>query len=437
MHSLHKILWLGISCLTLHTSLAQTVQHTLNNGLNVIIEEDHRAPVVQTQLWYKVGSMDEQAGKTGLSHALEHMMFKGTHTVPAGEYSRQISALGGEENAYTSMEETVYHVTIAAEHLPKVLQLEADRMANLNFSDEAFTNEMKVIREERRERVEDDPDGLLYEQLLMSAWQKSGNRTHVIGTMADLHTLTANDLRDWYRQWYAPNNATLLIVGDVDSAQTLKWVQQYFGDLASKKQPARSDNTEIMQRDTSPISITGKTKQPIMMLAYRVPHLQKMDDTLPYALDVLSTVLDGHSAARLSKNLVRGSQIAQNADISYNVLARQPQLWTISATPAEGVSLPTLRAGLEQQIAQIAQNGVSESELRRAKRLEQASEIYSRDNMSSRASLMGTLHNIGFSYHDEAEIRRRLNEITPQQVQAAAQFLQQQNAIYVEMLPEK
>nr|WP_238373952.1 insulinase family protein [Kingella kingae] len=147
-------------------------------------------------------------------------------------------------------------------------------------------------------------------------------------------------------------------MGDVDSAQTLKWVQQYFGDLASKKQPARSDNTEIMQRDTSSVSITGKTKQPIMMLAYRVPHLQKMDDTLPYALDVLSTVLDGHSAARLSKNLVRGS-------------------------------------------------------------------------------LMGTLHNIGFSYRDEAEIRRRLSEITPQQVQAAAQYLQQQNAIYVEMLPEK
>ena len=180
-----------------------THERVLANGLRVIVKEDHRAPVAMIMLWYKVGSADEIAGKTGLSHALEHMMFKGTQTVPAGEYARRISALGGNNNAYTTNEETVYHVNIAAEHLPRVLELEADRMANLNFSDSVFTNEMKVIREERHQRIEDNPQGLLYEELMHQAWQKSPNRTSVIGKMADLHKLTPNDLRQWYKKWWA------------------------------------------------------------------------------------------------------------------------------------------------------------------------------------------------------------------------------------------
>ncbi|WII90381.1 pitrilysin family protein [Kingella negevensis] len=203
----------------LATSLAahadnSTTSRTLANSLKVIVQEDHRAPVVMTQLWYKVGSSDEMAGKTGLSHALEHMMFKGTKTVPAGEYVKRISALGGSNNAYTTTEETVYHVTIAAQHLPKVLELEADRMENLNFSDTVFNNEMKVIREERHQRIDDNPDGMLYAELLNTAWTKSPNRTSVIGKMADLHKLKPNDLRQWYRRWYAPNNAVLVVVGD-------------------------------------------------------------------------------------------------------------------------------------------------------------------------------------------------------------------------------
>ena len=194
---------------------ADTHERVLPNGLRVIVKEDHRAPVVTAQVSYKIGSADEIAGKTGLSHALEHMMFKGTKTVPAGEYTRRISALGGQDNAYTSKERTVYFVKIAAQHLPEVLKLEADRMANLNFSNDVFNNEMKVIREERRERTEDSPEGRLYENMIGRAWQKSPNKTGVIGTMKDLHALKADDLRRWYKQWYAPNNATLVVVGDV------------------------------------------------------------------------------------------------------------------------------------------------------------------------------------------------------------------------------
>lgn len=436
MKKIHTLLWCCIAWSATHGAWAETLHRKLDNGMQIIVSEDHRSPVVLTQLWYKIGSMDEVAGKTGLSHALEHMMFKGTDNVPAGEYSRQISALGGNENAYTSPEETVYHVTIAAPHLEQVLRLEADRMVNLNFNDDVFNNEMNVIREERRQVVEDNPHARLYEILLGQAWQKIGNRTHTIGVMADLHNLQAADLRQWYRQWYAPNNATLVIVGDVDATKTLDLAEHYFGKIPARKLPARTNNDEIMQRDTPASSHTGQTQQPLMMLGFRVPHLQKLDDTLPYALDMLVTILDGHSAARFSRHLIRGSQIAQNIDISYNLLSRQPQMWTISAMPAQGVSLPQLRAAIEAQIDDIAKNGVSAAELQRAITQEQTGEIYGRDSMHSRAYFIGTLENVGFSYRDETEIRRRLTSVTPEQVQAAAQLLSRERAVYAELLPE-
>ena len=417
---------------------AKTTEHTLSNGLHIIVEEDHRAPVVLTQLWYKVGSADEVAGKTGLSHALEHMMFKGTKTVPAGEYSSRISALGGEENAYTSTEETVYHVTIAAQHLPQVLALEADRMENLNFSDADFHNEMKVIREERRQRIEDNPSGLLHETLLQAAWNKSPNKTSVIGDMKDLHHLKANDLRRWYRQWYAPNNATLIVVGDVQPETVFTQAEHAFGKLKTRALPSRQNIDEMMTRKQPEKHVArGNTKQPMMMLAYRVPHLHQLNDTLPYALDMLTNILDGHSAARFSQNLVRGKEIAQDMDVYYALLARQPQMWTISASPAEGVSLAQLKAAIEAEIADIAQNGVSEAELQRARIIAHSRTIFSKDDLDSRAGLMGTLENVGFSYRDEAEVRRRIQQVSAADVQAAAKWLTREREVYVELLPNE
>ena len=227
---------------------AQTLAETLPNGMKVIVKEDARAPVAVAQLWYRVGSADEVAGKTGLSHALEHMMFKGTPSVPSGEFSRRVSALGGQNNAYTNRHETVYFETVAAANLPEVLKMEADRMANLNFSNQDFTNEMSVIREERRQRTEDSPGGKLWEQLYLSSFQTDANRAPIIGYMADLHALKAADLRRWYRRWYAPNNAVLVIVGDVDAAQTLRTVQQLFGPIQARTLPERQNLAEPQVR---------------------------------------------------------------------------------------------------------------------------------------------------------------------------------------------
>ena len=402
---------------------AKTVKTTLDNGMTVIIREDTRAPVATAQLWYRVGSVDEHLGKSGLSHALEHMMFKGTPAVPSGEFSRRISALGGNNNAYTSSSETVYHQTFAKQHLPEVLKLEADRMANLNFSDQEFDNEMKVIREERRQRIDDNPTGSLYEQLNLRAFQKPANRTAVIGTMKDLYQLKAGDLRQWYRQWYAPNNATLVIVGDVNADAALAEVKQQFAALPARQLPTRHNLHEDEIRQAASARTTGNTKQPIFIIGYRVPHLQHLDDKLPYALDMLTNILDGHSAARFDKNLIRGQQLALEISTGYSLFGRHPQLWLVSAMPSERSSVAQLRQAIEAQIADIAANGVSEEELARARVREESSAVYARDSVEGQASLIGTLETNGFSHADEDEIRRRIKAVSSADIQAAAKLL--------------
>lgn len=417
--------------------LSKTLERTLDNGLKVIISEDNRAPVVQTQLYYLVGKSDENIGKTGLSHALEHMMFKGTKTVPAGEYSRRISALGGANNAYTSDDETVYHVKIAARHLPEVLALEADRMANLNFSDADFNNEMKVIREERRQTVDDDPHGRLYETMLEQAWQKPVNETSVIGRMADLQALTAQDLRDWYGQWYRPNNAVLVIVGDVDAEKTLQTVQEKFGSLKARTLPQRRNIQENIDAGAANKRITGTTRSPIIMLAWRVPTYSAAEPNLPYALYALADILDGHSSARFPQRLIRSRRLALSIDTGYNWLSRTPQMFAISAIPSQRSDVPTLKAALLAEIAEIAKNGVSEAEVALNRRLRTAREVFAKDDIEHRADTIGGLESGGRSWRDEEKIRERINQVSAAEIQAAAQFLTREREVFVEMQPEK
>ena len=236
-----RVWTLAFACAAISAPVfAETVSKTLDNGLKVIVREDARAPVVVTQLWYKVGSVDEEAGKTGLSHVLEHMMFKGTPTVPSGEYSKRITAMGGELNAYTNRDETVYYQTVAKQHLPEVLQMEADRMVNLGFSNKDYVNELEVVKEERRLRTDDSPSGRLYEKLYQTAFTTSGNKSPIIGSMDDLTHMTGDDARAWYRKWYAPNNATMVIVGDVNAKQAIKQVENAFGALKPSALPSRA-----------------------------------------------------------------------------------------------------------------------------------------------------------------------------------------------------
>ena len=428
-------------CLTLLTlalpAWAQTLSHTLPNGLKIIVKEDRRAPVAVSQLWYKVGSVDEQEGKTGLSHALEHMMFKGTPAVPSGEFSRRISALGGQLNAYTNRNETVYYENVAAANLPEVLKLEADRMQNLNFSDQEFANEMSVIREERRQRTEDNASGKLWEHVFLNSFTTPALKAPVIGYMDDLHKLEADDLRRWYQQYYAPNNATLVIVGDVDAKQTVQTAAKLFGGIPAKDALPRNDLSEQAERSLVQAETrSAVTRQPLLALSYRVPPLQNLNDKIPYALDVLSDILAGNSSSRLDSRLVRGKQSALSAGTNYDLLSREMPLFSLIAMPNDGVSEQTLLAQLRAEIQDIADNGISRAELARVKKRTNANEIYARDSMTSQASLMGRLESRGFRYSDEAEIRRRLKNVSAADVQAAAKLLTDQRASVVLVKPQ-
>ena len=432
-----RVWTLAFACAAISAPVfAETVSKTLDNGLKVIVREDARAPVVVTQLWYKVGSVDEEAGKTGLSHVLEHMMFKGTPTVPSGEYSKRITAMGGELNAYTNRDETVYYQTVAKQHLPEVLQMEADRMVNLGFSNKDYVNELEVVKEERRLRTDDSPSGRLYEKLYQTAFTTSGNKSPIIGSMDDLTHMTGDDARAWYRKWYAPNNATMVIVGDVNAKQAIKQVETAFGALKPSALPKRALPAEPKQTQARQAEVSAPSELPIVAFGYQVPQLKNINDKLPYALDTLADVLDGNAASRMEKNLVRAKPIALSAGASYSLLTRADTVFVLSGAPAQGVSVPQLIAALKGEVADIAKNGVSEEELARIRNQRAASETYAKDSMATQASLMGDLESKGFGYQDEDEMRRRLNAVTAAEVQQAAQFLSDETVTQVILKPE-
>lgn len=416
---------------------AVTLSQTLPNGLKVIVKEDKRAPVAVSQIWYKVGSIDEHEGKTGLSHALEHMMFKGTAAIPSGEFARRVATLGGQSNAYTNRSETVFYENVAAGNLPETLKMEADRMVNLNFSDRDFNNEMSVIREERRQRTEDNAGGKLWEQVFLNSYQTPSLRAPIIGYMNDLNHLKAADLRDWYHRWYAPNNATLVIVGDVNASKTLQTVSNLFGQIAAKPLPARNLLNEKAERE--PVNATAEssvTRQPLISLNYRVPSLLQSKSRLPYALDVLSDILSGNSASRLDKNLVRGKQSALEVSTSYDLLSREMPLFSIIAMPSEKTDSVELVKQIREQIAEIARNGVSTDELARIRNRSAADEIYAKDSMSSQASMMGRLETRGLRYTDEPLLRRHLQQVSAADVKAAANLLTASREALVIVNPE-
>lgn len=416
---------------------AQIISQVLPNGLKVIIKEDKRAPVIVSQLWYRIGSVDEITGKTGLSHVLEHMMFKGTKTVPAGEFSRRIAAMGGYDNAFTNRNQTVYYQTFAASALPQVLKLEADRMVNLNFSDTDFTNEIKVVQEERRLRTDDQPSGVLWEAIYANALIANPARNPVIGWMSDIEHLTAADARDWYQKWYTPSNATLILVGDMNAEHTLKQVQQIFGAIKTKKAlPERTPQPEPKQNGSKRITVYAPSELPFLTLSYQVPHLQKITDKMPYALVILASILDGHAASRLEKRLVRQQHIATSVAASYELFNRGESLFTLVGIPAQNITLKQMETALKAQIADIATHGVSQNELDLIHTQIQAGKIYQLDSISTQAMTMGNLEGAGFSYKEDVTVDQNLMQVTTAEVQAAAATLVDNQLTIVTLLPK-
>jgi zinc protease len=396
-------------------------EKTLDNGLKVIVKEDHRAPVLVQQIWYHVGSMDESTGTTGVAHVLEHMMFKGTKSVPPGEFSKRIAAAGGRENAFTSYDYTAYFQQLHKDQLDLAMKLEADRMHNLLLSDAEFKKEIQVVMEERRMRTDDEPHALLSEQLMAMAFQEHPYHNPIIGWMNDLKTLAAADARNWYKSWYTPNNATLVVAGDVKASNVFAMAQHYYGGIPARALPKRKNYIEPPQLGIKRFTVKAPAELPLLVMAYQAPTLRDpQQDTVPYALEVLAGVLDGNQSARLNKTLVREKQLASSAGAGYDGTARGPSLFTLEGTPSEGISVAALETALREQIALLIRDGISPEELARVKAQVTANEVYKLDSVFYQAMQLGQMESIGLKHQDIPVMLAKIQAVTAQQVQDAA-----------------
>jgi zinc protease len=415
------VLALALVCASVVASAATVAQRSLANGMNVIVKEDHRSPVAVSMVWYRAGSMDEVSGTTGVAHMLEHMMFKGTKKVPVGEFSRTVARAGGRENAFTSRDYTAYYEQLHTSRLPLALELEADRMVNLSFAEEEFARESKVVMEERRSRTDDDPHSQLHEQLMATVYISHPYRSPVIGWMNDLQNMRLGDARAWYEKWYAPNNATLVVAGDVDPEEVFRLAEKYFGAIASRALPERKIQIEPRQFGVKRITVKAPAELPYLLMAYHAPVLRDVEsDREPYALFVLNGVLDGSDASRLNRELVRNSRVANSANSSYDLINRGPALFFLDGIPAEGKTVADVEAALREQIRLLVENGVSEEELVRVKAQITAAQVYARDSVYFQAMRIGMLQTIGLPY-DSSDLQvKKLQEVTADEVREVA-----------------
>jgi zinc protease len=400
---------------------ADAQQRVLGNGMKVVVKEDHRSPTVVSMVWYRAGSMDEVSGSTGVAHVLEHMMFKGTGKVPTGEFSKIVARAGGRSNAFTSRDYTAYHQQLHKSKLPLVLELEADRMANLVLSEEEFSKEIRVVMEERRMRTEDDAHSQVSEQMMASVYVVHPYRTPVVGWMNDLVNMRVKDARAWYDTWYVPNNATLVVAGDVVTGEVFSLVEKFFGPIPSRPLPERKPQVEPKQSGIKRLTVKAPGELPYVLMAYHVPVLRDPEkDWEPYALSVLNGVLDGYDAARLNRELVKISRIANGAGASYDAVNRGEALFYLDGTPAEGRTAPEIEEALRGQIARVVKEGISEQELRRVKAQVTASQVFSQDSVYYQATRIGMLETVGIPYQTADLQVRKLQEVTAEQVREVA-----------------
>ncbi|MEC7875707.1 MAG: pitrilysin family protein [Pseudomonadota bacterium] len=406
--------------------LAQVHKYELNNGLKLLVKEDHRAPVVVTQIWYKVGSSYENDGITGISHVLEHMMFKGTEKYPPGEFSRIISENGGRDNAFTGPDYTSYFQTLEKSRLSISFELEADRMRHLKLSDEEFIKEIEVVKEERRWRTEDNPQSFLYEAVKAAAFQTSSYRSPVIGWMQDLDNMTINDLKEWYKTWYAPNNATVVVVGDVDPNDVYALAYEYFGPLSPEESITTKKQIEVPQLGTKRITVKRPAELPTIIMAFKTPVIKPNNqddneyDWEPYALEVLAGILDGGNSARISSRLVRGNEVAAAASASYQMASRLDNLFTLSGTPAPDKSIQELEVAFRNEILNLQTYPVSDEELQRVKAQVISSDVYEKDSIFYQAMIIGILETVGLSWDLADKYVERIKAVTNEQVLSVA-----------------
>jgi len=408
-------------CLSTAQAKVQVHSTTLDNGMKVFVQEDHRSPVVVSQIWYKAGALDEVNGKTGVAHLLEHMMFKGTKKVPVGQFSRIIAAAGGKENAFTAMDYTAYFQQL-----------------------EKFAKEIQVVMEERRWRIDDKPRAQVNEQLNALAYRAHPYGRPIVGHMNDLENMTAEDAREWYNKFYSPNNASLVIVGDVDAKQVFALAKTHFGKIKEGVLPVRKPQIEPAQTGERRAVVKAPGKLPYLAMAFKAPSIPNIGKTAstepwePYALEVLASILSGNASSRLDQKLVRDTSLALSVGAYYGNTSRgQAATFELVGTPSEGKTVAQLEKAFWVEVERVKASGVTEAELNRVKAGVIAADVYQRDSMFYQAMQIGMLETMGYGWQLLNTYADALNAVTVEQVQAVAnKYLVQDQMTVVTLDPQ-
>lgn len=392
---------------------------TLNNGMEVVVIPNHRAPVVSHMVWYKVGAADEPQGLSGMAHYFEHLMFKGTKKLEPGEFSRIVKNLGGRDNAFTGQDYTAYFQTISVDHLETMMKMEADRMANLDVPAEHFSSEKNVVLEERRQRTENNPRNLFLEQMKSALFVNHPYGTPVIGWMDEIEKYEWEDVKVFYDQWYAPNNATLVISGDVTAEQIKPLAEKTYGKLKPKKLPLRT-------RANAPPSI-GETHMTLRHARINQPSFSELliapaakdDKETDLALQIFQEIMSGGSTTRLYNNLVVEKKKAISASLSYRGDSLDYGTIWLSGKPVEGVSLEELQTLIHDEIRDVIKNGVTDEEVQDAIQRLQDSAVFARDSLQGPAMTFGFALAIGKTIDDIENWPENIGKITAKDIQAA------------------
>lgn len=418
---------------------SQVTEHTLDNGLKVLIQVDKRAPIASVQIWYRVGSADEVRGMTGISHALEHMMFRGTPKYPNDSYSEQIAKNGGRDNAFTTQDFTGYYANVDKSKVALCFELEADRMQHLTLDPALFQLEMKAVREERRLRTDDSPKAGTFERFLASAHPNGPYHHPVIGWMEDLHYFTAEDLRAWYQRFYVPNNAILVVVGDVEPQEIMSLVQKYFGTIPKKPLPILLPGKDVPALGERRIKVEYPAELPYLIMGYEVPSLITAQESWePYALAVLANALDGGESARLPKHLVREKEICASCSAYYDFLQRYDTQFILRGTPSAASTPLQLEQGFQTELTRLKTELLDEKELARIKMQLMASEVYGQDAITDQAERLAAFESVGSSWQTSQQFINHIQAVTAKQVQQVAQkYLINKRLTVAELVPMK
>jgi zinc protease len=427
--SIFLLVFAGRSAADLNELVSETV---LPNGLKVLFLENHKAPAVTFQVWYRVGSRNEEYGKTGLSHLLEHMMFKGTQKVGSGEFSRIIQENGGQHNAFTSADYTAYYQNMSADRVIVSLDLESDRMQNLMLREQDFQTERSVVMEERRLRTDDNPKSLLWEQLEAAAFHAQPYRWPVIGWMQDIARLTLDDLKHYYERFYNPANALLVIVGDFKKDEILPVVERFFGPIPKGAPPETRVHAEEPQHGERRIIVKKEAQLASVVMGYHVPNLRDLDS---YALEVVAALLGSGESSRLQTSLVREQQLALGVGAHHSLLSRDPSLFSIGADALPGKDIAAVEKAIDEEMGRLQRELVGERELQKAKNQLEAGFVFRQDSLFSQAMVLAR-YELLTGWRDVDQYLPAIRKVTALDVQrVASRYLMPDNRTVAVLVP--